>query len=72
MGTGCWPGMVPGIQFAHENFPQPGDRMRTPSDWAWAGGAAQRAAASEPDARRARGLVAGAKVRCRHGLQDHG
>jgi acetyl-CoA synthetase len=31
-------GHIPGIQFAHENFPQPGDRMWTPSDWAWAGG----------------------------------
>ncbi|MFS2153177.1 AMP-binding protein [Rhizobium sp. Rhizsp42] len=31
-------GHIPGIQFAHEGFPQPGDRMWTPSDWAWAGG----------------------------------
>jgi acetyl-CoA synthetase len=31
-------GHIPGIQFAHENFPQPGDKMWTPSDWAWAGG----------------------------------
>ncbi|MDM9649528.1 AMP-binding protein [Rhizobium sp. S163] len=31
-------GHIPGIQFAHENFPQPGDRIWTPSDWAWAGG----------------------------------
>ena len=31
-------GHVPGIQFAHEFFPQPGDMMWTPSDWAWAGG----------------------------------
>ncbi len=31
-------GHLPGVQFAHEFFPQDGDRMWTPSDWAWAGG----------------------------------
>ena len=31
-------GHIPGMQFAHEGFPQPGDRVWTPSDWAWAGG----------------------------------
>jgi len=31
-------GHLPGITFSHEFFPQPGDRMWTPSDWAWAGG----------------------------------
>jgi acetyl-CoA synthetase len=31
-------GHIPGVQFAHEFFPQPGDLMWTPSDWAWAGG----------------------------------
>ncbi|MGO4568802.1 AMP-binding protein [Rhizobium sp. 2YAF20] len=31
-------GHIPGMQFAHERFPQPGDRVWTPSDWAWAGG----------------------------------
>jgi acetyl-CoA synthetase len=31
-------GHIPGMQFAHEGFPQPGDKMWTPSDWAWAGG----------------------------------
>ncbi|WP_108880626.1 AMP-binding protein [Anderseniella sp. Alg231-50] len=31
-------GHIPGIQFAHEFFPQPDDLMWTPSDWAWAGG----------------------------------
>ncbi len=31
-------GHMPGVQFAHEFFPQPGDRIWTPSDWAWAGG----------------------------------
>jgi acetyl-CoA synthetase len=31
-------GHLPGIQFAHEFLPQPGDRLWTPSDWAWAGG----------------------------------
>ncbi|TCL72628.1 AMP-binding protein [Rhizobium sp. BK251] len=32
------PGHIPGMQFAHEFFPQPGDKLWTPSDWAWAGG----------------------------------
>jgi acetyl-CoA synthetase len=31
-------GHLPGIQFAHEFLPQPGDLMWTPADWAWAGG----------------------------------
>jgi len=31
-------GHYPGVQFPHEFFPQPGDRMWTPADWAWAGG----------------------------------
>jgi acetyl-CoA synthetase len=31
-------GHLPGVQFAHEFLPQPGDMMWTPSDWAWAGG----------------------------------
>lgn len=31
-------GHIPGIQFAHQGYPQPGDKMWTPSDWAWAGG----------------------------------
>ncbi len=31
-------GHVPGVQFPHEFLPQPGDRMWTPADWAWAGG----------------------------------
>ncbi len=31
-------GHIPGIQMAHEFFPQQGDRFWTPSDWAWAGG----------------------------------
>lgn len=31
-------GHVPGMQFAHEGFPQAGDKVWTPSDWAWAGG----------------------------------
>ena len=29
---------VPGVQFPHEFFPQPGDKFWTPADWAWAGG----------------------------------
>ncbi|WP_411905717.1 AMP-binding protein [Rhizobium mayense] len=32
------PGHIPGMQFAHEGFPKVGDRLWTPSDWAWAGG----------------------------------
>jgi acetyl-CoA synthetase len=32
------PGHIPGMQFAHEGFPREGDRLWTPSDWAWAGG----------------------------------
>ncbi len=31
-------GHLPGIQFAHEFVPQPGDLFWTPADWAWAGG----------------------------------
>jgi acetyl-CoA synthetase len=31
-------GHLPGIAFSHEFLPQPGDRLWTPSDWAWAGG----------------------------------
>ncbi len=31
-------GHIPGMQFAHEGFPLPGDKAWTPSDWAWAGG----------------------------------
>ena len=31
-------GHLPGIQVPHEFFPQPGDLMWTPADWAWAGG----------------------------------
>ena len=31
-------GHLPGVEFPHEFFPQPGDLMWTPADWAWAGG----------------------------------
>ena len=31
-------GHLPGVQVTHEFFPQPGDRMWTPADWAWMGG----------------------------------
>ena len=31
-------GMLPGVELPHEFFPQPGDLMWTPADWAWAGG----------------------------------
>ena len=31
-------GHLPGIQLSQDMMPRPGDRMWTPSDWAWAGG----------------------------------
>ena len=31
-------GHLPGTQFTHDFLPQPGDRLWTPADWAWAGG----------------------------------
>ncbi len=31
-------GHLPGVQMPHEFFPEPGDRLWTPADWAWAGG----------------------------------
>jgi acetyl-CoA synthetase len=31
-------GHLPGMAFSHEFMPEPGDRLWTPSDWAWAGG----------------------------------
>lgn len=31
-------GHLPGVQFPHEFLPQPGDKLWTPADWAWAGG----------------------------------
>ena len=31
-------GHLPGVQMPHNDFPQPGDLMWTPADWAWAGG----------------------------------
>ncbi len=31
-------GHLPGVEFVHEFFPQAGDRLWTPADWAWAGG----------------------------------
>lgn len=31
-------GHVPGVQIHHEFMPQPGDKLWTPADWAWAGG----------------------------------
>jgi acetyl-CoA synthetase len=31
-------GHLPGVEFPHERFPQPGDRFWTPADWAWIGG----------------------------------
>jgi acetyl-CoA synthetase len=31
-------GHLPGVEFPHEFFPQPGDVYWTPADWAWIGG----------------------------------
>jgi len=31
-------GHLPGFELSHDFFPQPGDLMWTPADWAWAGG----------------------------------
>jgi acetyl-CoA synthetase len=31
-------GHLPGVQWPHDFFPQPGDRFWTPADWAWIGG----------------------------------
>jgi acetyl-CoA synthetase len=31
-------GHLPGVEMPHEFFPQPGDLMWTPADWAWIGG----------------------------------
>jgi acetyl-CoA synthetase len=31
-------GHLPGVETHHNFFPQPGDRIWTPADWAWAGG----------------------------------
>ncbi|GGE48428.1 AMP-binding protein [Actibacterium pelagium] len=31
-------GHLPGVEMSHNYFPQPGDRIWTPADWAWIGG----------------------------------
>ena len=31
-------GHLPGVEVSHDLFPQPGDRIWTPADWAWIGG----------------------------------
>jgi acetyl-CoA synthetase len=31
-------GHLPGVSMPHDDYPQPGDLMWTPADWAWAGG----------------------------------
>ena len=69
-------GHLPGVQMCHEFLPQPGDRLWTPADWAWAGGLfnillpglyfglpviAQRTGKFDPEA--AFALMAGQKVR---------
>jgi acetyl-CoA synthetase len=32
------PGHLPGVEMSHDLFPQAGDRIWTPADWAWIGG----------------------------------
>jgi acetyl-CoA synthetase len=32
------PGHMPGFTLSHDFYPQPGDRIWTPADWAWIGG----------------------------------
>lgn len=32
------PAHLPGMRLSHNSFPQPGDTIFTPADWAWAGG----------------------------------
>ena len=32
------PGHLPGFELSHDGFPQPGDLIWTPADWAWIGG----------------------------------
>lgn len=34
----CLLGHLPGVEMSHDLFPQPGDRIWTPADWAWIGG----------------------------------
>ena len=48
-------GHLPGFAFTHAPYPEAGDRMWTPSDWAWAGGLLN-ALLPEPLSRRAGGL----------------
>lgn len=31
-------GHLPGVEMSHDLFPEPGDRIWTPADWAWIGG----------------------------------
>lgn len=31
-------GHLPGVEISHDLFPEPGDRIWTPADWAWIGG----------------------------------
>jgi acetyl-CoA synthetase len=38
MATRVLIGHIPGVQVHHEFMPQPGDKLWTPADWAWAGG----------------------------------
>jgi acetyl-CoA synthetase len=37
-GQGVLAGHLPGFELSHDFFPQPGDRIWTPADWAWIGG----------------------------------
>jgi acetyl-CoA synthetase len=64
-------GHIPGVQTHHEFMPQPGDKLWTPADWAWAGGLLN-VLLPGLAARRSGGVVAGAEIRSGTGLPDHG
>jgi acetyl-CoA synthetase len=38
MPHSCLLGNLPGFEYSHDGFPQPGDLVWSPADWAWTGG----------------------------------
>jgi len=38
MPHSCLLGNLPGFEYSHDGFPQPGDLFWSPADWAWTGG----------------------------------
>src|SRR4029079_13913605 len=38
MPHACLLGNMPGFEYSHDGFPQPGDLFWSPADWAWTGG----------------------------------